>query len=424
MSESEQFDPEIVATLEAIDATLAGEAVDPRHADIAELALLLADERPRVDPAFATVLDEGVQRRFEAAPRAGRRRFAWSLWAPSAAVAVSLVVAVVIVLGQGGGGSSGVSNGVGAAAASSKAAPTHHHMLDQKAPAVGTLSLQGARTTGATAPSASAANSTAQGPAGPAGPAHGGVIPAAPNTALTPYLGPSTAGRKVIQGARLSLSTTAKRVDQVAQEVFTVIGQEKGIVKSSQVTATGGPGGYAEFQLSVPNGNLSATMAALSNLQYARVASRTDTSQDVTNQFRVDQRRLADDRALRTALLKQLASAVTQAEIDSLNARIHDAAAAITSDENALHAINRSVGYSQIYVTINAGAIPVRAHHGGGGFTVSKAAHDAGHVLTVAAGVALIALAGLLPLALVLALAWWIYAALRRRSRLQALDQI
>jgi EamA domain-containing membrane protein RarD len=42
----------------------------------------------------------------------------------------------------------------------------------------------------------------------------------------------------------------------------------------------------------------------------------------------------------------------------------------------------------------------------------------------VAAGVALIGLAGLLPLALVLALAWWIYAMLRRRARMQALDQI
>ncbi len=117
---------------------------------------------------------------------------------------------------------------------------------------------------------------------------------------------------------------------------------------------------------------MAATMTALSNLQYARVASRTDTTQDVTNQFRVDQRRLADDRALRTALLKQLASAVTQAQIDSLNARIHDAAAAITSDQNALHAINRSVGYSQIFVTINGGLVPVTGHRGSSGSRSAK----------------------------------------------------
>ena len=117
--------------LDAIDATLAGEAVDPRHADVAELALLLADERPRVGTAFAARREERVERRFEAAPRAARRRFAWSVWAPSAAVAVSLVVAVVIVLGQGGGGSSSaVFNGsvpgrgqATTASSASKAAP-------------------------------------------------------------------------------------------------------------------------------------------------------------------------------------------------------------------------------------------------------------------------------------------------------------
>jgi uncharacterized protein DUF4349 len=411
MTEPEQFDPEIVATLEAIDATLAGEAVDPRHAEIAELALLLADERPRLDPAFATALDEGVRRRFEAAPRVRRRRLAWSVWAPSAAVAASLIVAIVIVAGQGGS-SSRFNGSVAGPSASTEKRASH----------AGTLALRAPREKLSPAARPTAASSTAeQNVRGAAGPA---PAPLPTLNGFGRFVGPATAGRKVIQGARLSLSTTAKRVDQVAQEVFNVVGQQKGIVKNSQVTANGGNGGYAEFQLSVPNGNLSATMTALSTLQYARVASRTDTSQDVTNQFRVDQRRLADDRALRTALLKQLASAVTQAQIDSLNARIHDAAAAITSDENALHAINRSVGYSQIYVTINAGAIPVRAHHGGGGFTVGRAAHDAGHVLTVAAGVALIGLAGLLPLALVLALAWWIYATLRRRSRLQALDQI
>jgi hypothetical protein len=422
MTKPDEFDPEVVATLDAIDATLAGEAVDPRHAEIAELALLLADERPRVDPAFATVLDEGVQRRFERPSRAARRRFAWSVWAPSAAVAASLIVAVVIVASQGGGGSSSGSADFGSATVSSSAAPAkqpHANALHG-----GTLALRAPHeklspaSSRASATSSSSA-STAQGAQGPAGPAY------LPNiNGPGQFNGPSTAGRKVVQGARLSLSTTSKRVDQVAQEVFNVIAQQKGIVKSSQVTANGGPGGNAEFQLSVPNGNLAATMAALSDLQYAHVASRTDSSQDVTNQFRVDQRRLADDRALRTALLKQLASAVTQAEIDSLNARIHDAAAAISSDENALHAINRSVGYSQIYVEINAGFVPVAVHKGGGGFTVGKAAHDAGHVLTVAAGVALIGLAGLLPLALVLALVWWIYATLRRRSRLQALDQI
>src|SRR5438309_4814956 len=102
MRKTEDFplDPEIVATLEAIDATLAGEAVDPRQAEVAELALLLSAERPALDPAFSTVLDEGFERRFAAAPVARRTRARWWIWAPSAAMAASLAVAVVIVLGE------------------------------------------------------------------------------------------------------------------------------------------------------------------------------------------------------------------------------------------------------------------------------------------------------------------------------------
>jgi hypothetical protein len=45
-------------------------------------------------------------------------------------------------------------------------------------------------------------------------------------------------------------------------------------------------------------------------------------------------------------------------------------------------------------------------------------------VLTVAAGVALIGLAALVPVALVGALAWWIASSVRRRRREQALDLV
>ena len=55
-------------------------------------------------------------------------------------------------------------------------------------------------------------------------------------------------------------------------------------------------------------------------------------------------------------------------------------------------------------------------------FTLGKAAHDAGRVLTVGAGVALIALAVLVPVGLVAALAWWIGVVVRRRRREHALD--
>src|SRR5437763_6722282 len=96
------IDPEIGAALDAIDATLAGEPVDPRHADLAELALLLAAERPDLRPEFARSLDERVATRFAApAPATGQRvgasrRRLW-LWGPAASLAAAAVVAIAVL---------------------------------------------------------------------------------------------------------------------------------------------------------------------------------------------------------------------------------------------------------------------------------------------------------------------------------------
>ena len=227
----------------------------------------------------------------------------------------------------------------------------------------------------------------------------------------------------MVQGAQLNLTAAANRIDDVAQEIYNLIGQVNGIVQNSSVTQ-GGPGGDASFQLSVPSGSLGQTMTALSSLNYAQVVSRTDSSQDITDQYGAATRALADARALRTSLLKQLANAVTTEQVDSITAQIHDAEASISSDQATVNGLNHQVNYSQVYVSVQTKAVPPPVTHGSGGFTIGKAAHDAGHVLTVVAGVALIALAALTPIALVVALGWWVGAALRRRRREQALDSV
>ena len=50
--------------LAALDDALAGRPVDPDLADLAELAVLVRDERPVPDPAFACSLDERAERGF------------------------------------------------------------------------------------------------------------------------------------------------------------------------------------------------------------------------------------------------------------------------------------------------------------------------------------------------------------------------
>jgi Domain of unknown function (DUF4349) len=428
------IDPEIAAALDAIDATLAGEPVDPEHAELAELALLLADERPEIDPGFATTLDEKVARRFVAPPapaaQVKTRRRGW-MWKPASATLAAGFAAVIIVIGVnaigGGNGSSSLSSsssaaGEAATSASSAAASGSGGAKQSLPEHASAPQPSGAKAFGSSGAAASGA-APAGGSASGAAPAGGSATSTtAAGGSGTPAPTPPSNGRKVVQSAQLALSTAPDRVEAVAQEVFDVVGRQNGVVSRSTVTATGGTDGYAQFQLSVPSGSLSATMNALSRLRYAHVSSRTDNSQDVNDTYVSVTHRLADARALRTALLKQLASAVTQQQLDSLNARIHDAEGAIARYEATIRGLNRKINFSQITLSINAANAPAPVAHHSGSFTIGKAAHDAGRVLTVAAGVALIALAALVPVALIGALAWWIASAIRHRRREQALD--
>jgi hypothetical protein len=428
------IDPEIAAELDAIDATLAGEPVDPCHAELAELALLLAAQRPAIDPDFAAAMDARVARRFGSDARGGSgaaspglARRIWS-WPSAAALAAGLAaVMLVVVIGSGGGGppasvsvASSATTAASAVGAPSAAKAPSGPAVTRSTSAASSSSAAPASSSAAPASSSAAAPSSAAASSSPAATSS----PAAPSSSSGgPVQAPAPVdnGRRTIQSAQLALNTPPNRVDDVAQEVFDVIGRESGIVRRSVVTATGGSDGYAEFELSVPSSSLQATMAALSRVPYANVASRTDTTQDVNDQYVSVQHQLADARALRTALLKQLATATTQQQIDSLNAQIHGAEASIASNLATLRGLGRQIAYSQISVTINA--VPVVAiHHGGGSFTLGAAAHDAGRVLTVGAGVALIALAVLVPIGLLTAFVWWVGTVLRRRRREHALD--
>jgi hypothetical protein len=435
------LDPRIVAELAAIDATLAGEAVDPAHAEIAELALLLSAEKPIVRPAFADSLDARVQRRFARDPRAepssrsggsrsGKTRPWRRLWPAAGAFATVAAAAVValVVLGGGSGrpvaqdlstpvdnsaSSAGAPHTTSSAAATSTTASTAASTPAKKAAAPPDLGP---------APERKSPSATGSGSAASTGGRVTGSFLGAGGGSQNPAPVPQPNGRKTIQSAQLALMVAPARIDTVAQEAFDVIGEENGIVNHSSVTS--GSGGYAQIQLSVPSADLATTMRQLSELRYATVSQRTDLSQDVNDEYLSDVRRLADARALRTSLLTRLATAVTVQQIDSLNTQIHDIETTISSDQTTIDSLNKQVNLSQIELTINAGsvAVPVAHHASGGGFTLHRAAHDAGRVLVVVAGVALITLAALVPIVLLVALARWIVVWLRRRGREQALD--
>jgi len=393
-ADPEPLEPEMEAALEAIDATLAGDPVDPRHAELAELALILRDERPPAGESFAVAMDARVRDRFSVAsgrrPRSWRavrlpRRPAkgWMVWAPVGALAaVVLVIALVTLV-------PGASSAPGSASAGASSAPG-----------------SGGAGTAASAGSASANSSAAR----------------STNTGAGPPTAPSGGERQVVQSARLALSTRPGKTNAVSQQVFDVVGSAKGYVANSSVTATGRSSSNAEFQLSVPSANLQQALSQLSQLRGATVVSSTNSSNDITGQVGGAGRRLAEARALERSLLGRLANAYTTEQIDSLKAQIRDANATIDRDQAALNRLHAQVRYSQIALTIQGSAAAGPTGHGGG-FTLHRAGHDAVRVLVVAAGVLLIALAVAIPLALVAALAAWLSLRLRRRRRESALDR-
>jgi hypothetical protein len=404
---------EIMRELEAIDATLSGHAVDPEFAELAELALLLADVRPSLPPAAAERLDARAALHFSEHPEpravrttSRRRRYIPAFGGAVGALAAVAIIAVIAT--SGGGGSSGssfsgaTSTASSASSSSAGSSSAASHPLAHTGP-------------GLVKTPAGAASSTASSKGGSGSSSSGAA------SAQSPAATPVPNGRRTEQSAQLQLSAPAARINQVSQEVFDTVGAVNGIVEHSQVSS--GTGGYATFTLSIPSGNLQEAMTRLSELSGAHVVSRTDQTQDVNNTYLSTQRALADAQALRASLVKQLADAVTTTEIDSLTTQIHDAEAQITKDQRALHSLNSKISFSPLTVILNAGAAPgPTQHRHSGGFTFGRAAHDAGKVLETAAGIALIVLAALVPIALVVIVLAWMAHLWRRRQREQALD--
>jgi hypothetical protein len=436
---------DIAGAVMAIDATLAGDSVDPQYAELAELALILRRERPRTSDTFAARLDERVESRF-ARPAPAVRGTGFRRWlgqgrrallAPTAGlVAAAAGVALVVVLTGGTHGASDSSSfSSSSAAAQASPAVTQTSSSAATSAAAGSGAAAGSSVNaGKGTPGLATIVAREKRPATAGGAAHSSATPAAEGS------GSTTAGsaassvipspvipgkRQVVQSAQLILSVKSSRIDDVSQQVFNVVGQEKGFVNNSNVTSGGG--GTAFFQLSVPSSNLAATLAALSELKSAHVLSRTDNTNDITGQVGGAGQQLAESRALRRSLLKQLANAVTTEQVNSIQARLHDANASIASNLSRLRGLQRQVAYSNITVRVQSSTAPPPGPAGGShssGFTIGKAAHDAGRVLVVVAGVALIALAVMLPIALVTALLAWMGFAVRRRRREHALDLV
>ncbi len=389
------LDPTIAAELQALEAALADvPGADP---ELVALVRKVRDEAPSMPLALRERLDADVAVGF---PRK-RRRWVAPAWmagrlplvvGAGAAVLVAAVVSVN-VLNQ-------------ADPVSRQALVTSASEPTQSTDAAGSPVEPSAKSAAPSVESSSAAGAATAAPAAPT------ASSVAPTTSLP------TPGRKVERAVDLTLTVGAGELQKAADNVVRATQSVGGYVSVSQVDATP-RGGEATFTLRVPTANLDMAVSRLSKLGH--VSALSQSAQDITAAFDSATTRLADARSERSALLRALGRATDAGQIAVLRTRIAGNRADITRLHNDLTAVRHRADLATINVTVQSHRSAV-APGGGGGWTPGDAAHDALRVLEVAAGVALVSAAALVPLALLALLGVLGARVTRRRRREHALD--
>lgn len=421
------LDPETARELAVLDDALAGRATDPADAELAELALLVAAERPIPRAGWAEELDERVAARFPArdagagagaaagageARRTGRlARLSGHPWLAGAGTLAVAGAAAIVVLTSGGTESSSVT-GPRASAGSAQE--------DTRGPAhdVGTLATPGPTTIkplsrgsaktrpDEVAPTASGGRTAAPSPSSSSPPSP---------TALA-----QTTARKIERNTQLTLSVKRADMQSAAQQVFGIVAGAGGVVSSSNVSA--GQGANASFDVRIPTDHLQATLARLAKLGHVR--SENDTTLDVTAHYNSVQTSLADARAERAGLLRQLAKATTPNQTDSIKRRLHLAESRINSLGTQLDHLRARTNFSRVSLLMvpASGKGEPKPTHDDSSFGPGKALHYSGRILAVAGSVALLVLTIAGPLALLGLLAFLAGRPVLRRRREHALD--
>src|SRR3954471_9534346 len=188
--------------LEAVDAALAGRYVPPEHAELADLAMLLRDDRPQPATTWATHLDRRIEAGFPARPKP-RRQWVWLRQAAPVLALCAVIVPIVALaaLSSGGGDDSASTVGGGGSGVSSSAG-------EQAAP-----------------PESLSRDSR---------------------------VAPGSLTRKVERDVQITLAAPRRQIDSVATQIGGITADLGGFVARSHVSSSEG----ADLQLKVPTRNL------------------------------------------------------------------------------------------------------------------------------------------------------------------------
>jgi Domain of unknown function (DUF4349) len=224
--------------------------------------------------------------------------------------------------------------------------------------------------------------------------------------------------RDVERSAEVVLGADPADVAEDASRVFDAVHAADGIVlRSSTVEGPAGRAG-AEFDLLIPSANLGDALADFSAIDEVR--SRHEATVDITAPTVAVGDRLQDSRARIDGLLAQLAAAETESEREAVEAELHAERRHLAFLRARLAKLDRRANFSRVSLRIETGAASAPSDEGGT-WGIGDALHDAGHLLTIAAAVALVSLAVLGPIALIAVLAWLTQRAWVRRGRERAL---
>ena len=419
--------------LEALDAALRGEEVPAGMEGLEALVSDLREERAEPEPRFEAELDAWAAAGFPRGERPGARaagggsgdkpggffkRFGPNGprgWSPIAATAATLVVIGVslVQIGDFGGGDADQPTVATQAddAGGSAAAPSAQETAEDTAGDLeGALEEAIPDEGGSTDEQSFERDARAVRSFGAS---------ALSNDQNRPGISRGRDKRQVERDAELTLAAPADEVPDVTSQVIDVVESANGIVLNSRVTGTD-EAARASLELKVPVSALDDTLAELSDL--ADVKSRSEEAVDITTEFVSAKDRLVGLRAERDSLAARIRAATTDAEVDALQAQLAAINRQIVDAQNELAEVSNRAQLADVSVVITSDGAQAGDDEDEG-WSFGDALGDAGRVLEVGAGVALISAAVLLPLAIIGAIAYITVAAMNRRARERALDE-
>jgi hypothetical protein len=352
-----------------------------------DLETLLRETKPEPDPAWTLQLDTRVADRFPTPPsRAKRVRMAMRnhLGATIAGVTVAGCAAVAVV--------------VGVSSYTTTSGSTADLLMDSQ--------------TSEDAPQSAAATAV------PEIQEQSAKTPARIESLSETRLG----ARAVRSSASLTLSTTPDRVQGLTNRTITIVDGLGGYVQSSQIDQPNSRRSIATLSLRIPSAKLDDGLGRISKL--ANVQSRTQQSEDLTDQREALQAAVRDARADREGLRNRLSKATTDKERSRLRALLDRATRRVTQRQREVNELGQEVSYATVDLEIrgikrsSGAAAPAKDDR----WTPADALGDSVRVLEVIAGVLLVAFAIALPIAAIGVLAWILARITTRRRRERALE--